>query len=120
MTVTKIGVVYSKKQKVRRRLIKLDHDNAHDDEFNEHKEYLHKNEAWLDISLELYNSFTNDKQLDEYIASQIGEPKSDRCVVVCKKTKNVLHVIHGDPTIDKHPSGKIIAHKEATIGDNLE
>ncbi len=118
MTVTKAVVIYSKAQKVRRRVIKLDHEGAHDGHFDPHKEILHLNEGWLEIPIELYESFDpNKNELDNYVASQIGEPSSDRCVVVCPMEGIVKHILKADPDIDFHPDGKIIFHETAIKGE---
>lgn len=116
MTVTSVVIVYSKKQKVRRRVIKLDHAGAHHGHFKPHKDLLHKGEGWLEIPIQLYESFKND-ELDEHLVGVLGALESDRCVVVCPVDKTVKHVVRADPDIDFHPAGKILHHKTAKVGD---
>lgn len=104
-----IAVVYSKAQRVRRRLIKLDHPNAKLEDFNPHKNLLHEGEGWLEIPTQIYGTFKDAYELDAYIAEQIGESLSDRCAVI-SDAGNVLHIIRADPAIDFHPDGDLVAH----------
>ncbi len=104
-----IAVVYSKAQKVMRRMIVLDHANAKHEDFNPHKETLHEGEGWLEISADRTAKFTSFEDLYTYLASIIGSPENDRCVVVCPEG-NVKAVVRADPTIDTHPEGEIIEH----------
>lgn len=119
MTITKIAVVYSKKQKVRRRVIVINHEGGEDAHYDAHKLDLHPGEGWLEIPLDIYRSFQSPHELNDYIALQIGERQSDRCCVVCPIEGTVKHLIHADPEIDFHPAGKIVQHHTAQIGDKL-
>lgn len=68
----------------------------------------------MDIPLEIYEQIKEQKDtpiLDNYIASQIGEPLSDKCHVICEKRGKIAE-IHADPDIDFHPEGKIVEVKE--------
>lgn len=113
LSATKICIVYSKRQKVRRRLIKC----AHDAHFQHHKN-LHPNEGWLEIPIKVYEGFKHtiesfsDEKLKAHIAGIIGPPENDRCVVVCPQG-TVKHIVCADPTIDFHPDGQIILHEKA-------
>lgn len=107
--MTNILVIYSKKQKVRRRLIKCD-------QLDHHKN-IHPGEGWLEIPIEVYDGFKSPNELDDYIALQIGQKQSDRCAIVCHKEGVCLHIIHADPEIDFHPDGKIIAHEKIALGE---
>lgn len=118
-TATKILIVYSKSQNARRRLIKCDHDDHY-----VHHQNIHPNEGWMEIPLETYNSFGCAPEdiefgntLDVHIARMLGNPKNDRCAIVCDKTGVCLHIVRADPEIDLHPDGEIIAHETLAVGE---
>ncbi len=89
-----IGVVYSKSQRIRRRLI------ISDKNIDLHK-IIHPNEGWLDIPEDVYES----GGLNSYIEKQIGPPLSDDCCVI--SAKGIELFIKADPTIDVHELGEI-------------
>lgn len=110
--MTYILVIYSKNQKVRRRLVKCEHESH----YSSHKN-IHPGENFLEIPVEIYDGFKSPNELDDYIASQIGQKQSDRCAVLCHKEGVCLHIINADPEIDFHPDGKIIAHEKIALGE---
>lgn len=110
MPVTKVGVVYSSAQLVRRRIIKSDSDDA---DIDIHKATMLPGEAWLEIPLNVYNKFGNTPKdhvtgntLDVHIASILGNPKNDVCVIV-SPDGNIVGYCHADPSIDSHPAGTL-------------
>lgn len=105
-----IGVVYSKRQKIRRRLIICD-----DGQMKCHMQNLHAGEGWLQIPDEIYKEFKTENDIDEYVAAKIGQRSSDRCVLVCPEG-NVLSNLCADPEIDTHPNGRIFEHSRAETG----
>ena len=82
--ITKVMVIYSKHQKVRRRLIKLS-EGQHDGCFDNYRSNLHPGESYLYIPLDIFEEFTNDSEIDDYISLKIGERKNDRCALVCSQ-----------------------------------
>ena len=116
MAATKVLVIYSKKQKVRRRLVICDLDHEHDGHLDHHRATMHELEDYLEIPLNEYRQMDHDA-LQAYIANAIGAPESDRCAVVCHKTGIVKHVVRADPEIDFHPEGRIVPHETAVVGD---
>lgn len=103
--VATVAIVYSKAQKVCRRVIRLDHANAKIDHFKPHKDILHKGEGWLEIPIEIYETL-DAEGLGAYIANEIGDPADDRCCIVCPIT-GILGFVKADPAIDDHPLGEI-------------
>lgn len=119
MAATKVLVVYSISQKIRRRLIVLNHQNAHDGEFHHHLVGLLPGEGFFYIPIEVYNAFGNkpaDQQsgntVDHHVASILGNPENDHCALVDSQG-NVLSVCCADPLIDKHPDGTLIELEKA-------
>jgi hypothetical protein len=120
MTVTKVLVIYSIAQKVRRTLVKLDHAGADDREFAIHEAGMVSGEDKLYIAIDVYKGFDTKLvngalPLDIYIASIIGPPASDRCAVITGKGR-VVAVIAADPRIDDHPDGFLIQDDAAYTG----
>lgn len=117
--LTKVGVIYSQAQLVLRELIIC----GDDDGYAVHQARMLPNEGWLEIPIDLYNSFDmeggryNINSVDVYIASVLGEPLSDRCAVVAGDTDIVLSVICADPYIDDHPAGIIVQDDVAVNGE---
>lgn len=120
MPVTKVGVIYSKAQNLRRSVIVCGND---DSQYEQFKSALHPNEGWLDIPLEDYASFTLDPNditagayaLDAYIAQILGAPpSSDKCAVI--NGEDIVSVCCADPSIDEHPDGWIIQDDAAQVG----
>lgn len=111
--ITKVGIVYSIDQNVRRRLIKYTWD---DSEADVHKKCLADGEGWLDIDIDLYNKFSINysqlSDLDIHIASIIGQPKDDRCTIVAD-TGEVFGSICADPIIDSKEEGFLIVDPKA-------
>lgn len=101
MTATKVLVIYSKAQKVMRRLVICEQD----DHYKSHIETAHEKEGLLEIPLDLYNTFDAEK-LARYVEDEIGKSTGDECVVICPYGTTKAF-IHADPEIDYHPDGEI-------------
>jgi hypothetical protein len=126
MPVTKVLVIYSRAQKVRRRLIKLDHPGADDREFAIHEACMVAGEDKLYIPIDVYNGFDSNSvngalsldnciALDNYIAGVIGPHTSDRCVVITGEGR-VIATVAADPRIDDYPNGFLIQDDAAYTG----
>lgn len=124
MPVTKVLVIYSIAQNVRRTLIKLDHPGADDREFAIHEACMVAGEGKLYIPVDVYNAFDSNPvngmlPLDNYIAGIIGSRADDRCAVITGEG-DVVAVIAADPRIDDHPHGFLIQERELVAGDVYE
>lgn len=103
MAITKVGVIYSLAQKVRRELIIADNDS----QYEMFKNNIHANEGWLEIPLDDYNKLS-PYEIDRYIADIIGPPSSDKCCIV-DKDGSILSFVKGDPSIDVHTDGEVVS-----------
>ncbi len=108
MPVTKVGCIYSIAQNLRREIIKSDIDDSHIDA---HKARMLPGEGWLDIPIDIYNSFGNNPEdhaigntVDAHIASVLGNPKNDVCAIVAPDG-SIAGYCNADPAIDTHPAG---------------
>lgn len=94
---------------------------ADDSNYESWKNTLAGGEGWMEIPVDLYNSFDSDdingNTLDIYIASILGEPKSDSCAVVDGLTGEVIIVLAADPKIDERPDGWLIQDSACKPGD---
>lgn len=114
MALTKVGVVYSKTQKVVRRIIMNDTDDSYIDT---HKNYINLGgEGWLDIPLDVFNQLISTGTFDSYLENIIGKATSDICAVIDGNDMAVLK-IHADPIIDEHPDGVLIQDENAVMGE---
>ena len=108
MPQTKVIIIYSPNQNVRRTTI-IPHDDA---DIDIHVNNISKGEAVLIGEKSDYDTIGADAMLEKHTESK---PSSDRCVVV-DGDDNVCCLIKGDPLIDLHSEGRIIQHDEAIVG----
>lgn len=126
MTVTKVLIVYSAAQKIRRTTIILDHPGADDAEFAYWESTIVPGEIAVYIPLDEYNAMGKSDyselgtSLDQWLAEQIGEPSSDQCAVVDGENGYVSAVVRADPRIDDHPDGFLIQEPELVTGDSYD
>jgi hypothetical protein len=97
---TKVVIVYSPNQNLRRTVIIPDDDS----QISIHTANILPGEAVLVGSLADYISIGPDAMLMAYTGRQ---PSSDRCMVI--SNDNVVAVFKGDPLIDTHPLGEVVA-----------
>ena len=117
MTVTIVGVVYSKSQSLRRKVIKSD---TSDTDIRLHKNYCLAGEGWLEIPIDIYNSFRLPQEVDEWVTQALGSsPLSDICAVI-DADNNIVAVLCGDPVTDSHPHGVLIQEDEAAVGSTYD
>ena len=110
MALTKVGIIYSLAQLVRRELIKC----ADDSGYKAHIDRLLPGEGWFEIPIDVYNSFGNPHAIDDYLEASVGAALSDRCAVI--NGDNIVAVCCADPAIDRHPDGWIIQDDTAQAG----
>lgn len=121
MALTKVSVIYSIAQKLRRELLMSKVD---DKEIDIHKYRLQPGEGWLDIPLADFQELTFDgyalldgaDSIDGYIARILGCPSSDKCAII-DIDDSVVAVVLADPIIDDHPDGVIIQDDTLVVGD---
>jgi hypothetical protein len=94
MAATLVGVIYSPRQRVIRRVIVPDNDAQLND-----PAWLLAGERMLTLPLATYQAFQGRADLEANVAGQIGAAGSDRCVLL--DGRNVVQgVVFADPTID--------------------
>ena len=98
MAQTKVVIVYSPNQNLRRAVIKPDDDS----QIPIHTANIAKGEAVLVGSLSDYQTIGPDAMLAAHTGKQ---PTSDRCIV--HGNGQVMAVVRGDPLIDTHPLGTV-------------
>jgi hypothetical protein len=108
MAQTKVIIIYSPNQNVRRATI-VPHDDA---DIEIHVNNITKGEAVLIGEKLDYDTIGPDAMLSAYTKQQ---PSSDLCVVV-DSNGNVCCGIKADPLIDSHPDGEIHQHEKACVG----
>lgn len=128
MAATVVGIVYSKNQQVIRRIIHtrwlgynadrtpIPDPNADDSQLQHHKNAMHPNEAWAEIPFADYDAITSDIDIHTHLGLT-GIPRvTDRCIV--HANGQVHAVVCGDPTIDTHPLGTLVADTtgQAAVG----
>lgn len=113
MTVTKVGVIYSKAQNRRRSIIKSDIADEHIDI---HKNHLLQGERWLEIPLKLYEDFTNPAQIDVYIENVLGAQASSHKCAIINANDIIVGCVCGDPIIDDVPDGVLIQDDDLEVG----
>ncbi len=116
MALTKVCVIYSRDQLVRRELIVC----GDDADYDVHWRRMQSGEGWLNIPIEVYNNCSMETgrwgwdSIDTYIAAILGNPKSDICAIV--NGEEIVAVCAADPRIDQHPEGWIIQDDRALTG----
>jgi hypothetical protein len=115
MPITKVGIIYSKSQNLRRKVIIPEVD---DSEVDIHKNYLLPGEAWMEIPMDVYTQYDHPTDVDAFVSIQLNsaEPMNDWCLVV-DANSIILACIPADPIIDDHPLGHIICDAPAMVGD---
>lgn len=111
MAQTKVVIIYSPNQNVRRTVIIPDDDS----QIPIHTANIVKGEAVLVGSLSDYQTIGPDAMLVAHTGQQAS---NDRCAVV-GNLGNIIAVVRGDPLIDTHPLGTLIAHSTAITGGTL-
>ena len=119
--LTKYLIIYSTDQKVRRAVVKCSDDSNY-------TAWKKKNSSnglgWLMVSVAEYNAFNEDEKkigntLDVFVARKLGNPKSDKCVIVYGDG-SIKGAICADPRIDAHPAGFLIQDIDAVAGDTFD
>ncbi|MCK5612057.1 hypothetical protein KAR91_59855 [Candidatus Pacearchaeota archaeon] len=119
--LTKFLIIYSTDQKVRRAVVKC----SDDAQYNAWKKSNSSNGlGWLMVPVEEYNAFNEDEKsigntLDVFVAARLGNPKSDKCVIV-HGDGSIKGAICADPRIDDHPDGFLIQDIDAVAGDTFD
>lgn len=111
MAATKVVIIYSPNQNLRRTVI----IPSDDSEVRVHAANIHPGEAVLVGTLADYQKIGPDAMV---LAATGIAPTSDRCAVV-DHTGKVAAVVKGDPLIDSHPLGTLVAHPMAITGGRL-
>ena len=117
MALTKVGIVYSLAQNLRRRVIVPDDDG----ELVFHKSSLAYGEAYIELPYATFQQFDSPTDLDAFLAIELNSanPGSDYCLVV--DANDVIQAcILADPIIDSHPLGTVIADTPAMVGDTYD
>ncbi len=99
MALTKVGIIYSLSQLVRRSVIIATID---DSEYQYVR--LLDGEGFMYIPIETFelnteNDYSGAIALNQYIAAQIGQPSSDRHIVVDGSTGIIIDSVHADPRV---------------------
>lgn len=119
MAATQVGIIYSSSQKVIRQIIHtrwLGYDknrnpipdpNADDSSLDAHKNAMLPGESWATIPISDYDTITSHSGLHTYLGLTGTPGVSDRCIV--HGNGLVKAVVLGDPQIDTHPLGALVA-----------